>query len=243
MEKLFIIVVVLYALFVSICLLRIRLSRKRKKDIVGKSSSKQAQEQSRSDIVGKSSFILKQSKPLQANAKPLASDSPKSENREENPDTFVPPNKEKPSAEVPQEELDEVFSETHSDENNEAMEIDFPLEYEEDYSEEEEEVEGMAQASLASGVRFEELGNVVRTVNQTDKATSEQKKQAGNTLLEIRQTDMFEQLVSAKPDAKRIVTELMAESLSAFYERKDKETSPIVNSKQVPDDFDIRDFV
>lgn len=96
------------------------------------------------------------------------------------------------------------------------MEIDIPLEYEAQENEdepedEEEEVEGTAQAALASGVQFDDLGNMVRTVNRKDEATSEQKQKAGNTLLEMRQTDMFEQVVSGKPDAKRIVTDLMAE--------------------------------
>lgn len=91
------------------------------------------------------------------------------------------------------------------------------------------------------GVQFDDLGNMVRTVNRKDEATSEQKQKAGNTLLEMRQTDMFEQVVSGKPDAKRIVTDLMAESLSAFYERKDKEGTT-GSGKKAPDSFNIRDF-
>ena len=58
----------------------------------------------------------------------------------------------------------------------------------------------------------------------------------------MRQTDMFEQVVSGKPDAKRIVTDLMAESLSAFYERKDKEAGTTGSGKKAPDSFNIRDF-
>ena len=104
------------------------------------------------------------------------------------------------------------------------MDIDYPLEYEmEDEDEETEDVEGTAQAALASGVEFEDLGNAVRTVNKADEATPEQKQKAGDTLLEMRKTDMFEQVVSSKTDAKRIVTDLMAESLADFNRRKDKE--------------------
>jgi hypothetical protein len=50
------------------------------------------------------------------------------------------------------------------------MDIDYPLEYEmEDEDEETEDVEGTAQAALASGVEFEDLGNAVRTVNKRTK--------------------------------------------------------------------------
>ena len=148
---------------------------------------------------------------------------------------------------MPQEELDEAFSDTPPDEDNEPMDIDYSLEYEADENEDEpededEEVEGTAQTALASGVQFDDLGNMVRTVNRKDEATPEQKKKAGDTLLEIRQTDLFEQVVSGKPDAKRIVTDLMAESLSAFYERKDKEAGTTGNGKKAPDSFNIRDF-
>lgn len=251
MEKIFIAVVALYALFVGIYFLYLRAGKRRKKNIVGKGSSIHETGQIKTDIVGKSRFDLSTSKPLTAKSKPLAATPPKSENREENPDTFVLPNEVKPSAEVPPEELDEAFSDTPTDEDNEPMDIDYPLEYEteesnenetEDEEEETEEVEGTAQAALASGVQFDDLGNAVRTVNKTDEATPEQKQRAGDTLLDIRKTDMFEQVVSSKPDAKRIVSDLMAESLADFNRRKDKEAGADENAKKAPDNFNIRDF-
>ena len=248
MEKIFITIVALYALFVGIYFLYLRAGKRRKKDIVGKGSSIHETGQIKTDIVGKSRFDLSASKPLTAKSKPLAATPLKFENREEKPDTFVPPNEVKPSAEVPPEELDEAFSDTPPDEDNEPMDIDYPLEYEpaeaneEEPEDEEEEVEGTAQAALASGVQFEDLGNMICTVNRKDEATDEQKQKAGDTLLEMRQTDMFEQVVSGKPDAKRIVTDLMTESLSAFYERKDKEAGTTGSGKKAPESFSIRDF-
>ena len=248
MEKIFITVVVLYALFVAIYLLRLKIGKRRRKNIIGEGSTIQETGRLKSDIVGKSRFDLSAAKPLTAKSEPLAASSPKTENPTGNPNTFVPPNEVKPSAEVPQEELDETFSDTPPDEDNEPMDIDVPLEYEraddnEDEPEnEEEEVEGTAQAALASGVQFDDLGNMVRTVNKTDEATPEQKKKAGDTLLDIRQTDMFEQVVSGKPDAKKIVSDLMAESLSAFYELKDKEAGTTGSGKKAPDSFNIKDF-
>ena len=247
MEKIFITVVILYALFVGIYLLRLKVGKRRRKNIVGQGSSIQETGRLKSDIVGKSRFDLSAAKPLTAKSEPLAASSSKMENQQEIPDTFVPPNEVKSSPEVPQEELDEAFSDTPPDEDNEPMDIDYSLEYEADENEDEpededEEVEGTAQTALASGVQFDDLGNMVRTVNRKDEATPEQKKKAGDTLLEIRQTDLFEQVVSGKPDAKRIVTDLMAESLSAFYERKDKEAGTMGSEKKAPDTFNIRDF-
>lgn len=250
MEKIFITIIVLYSLFVAIYFVRANTRKRRKKDIVGQGSSIQETDRLKSDIVGKSRFDLSQSKPLTSKSEPLAASSPKSENPTQNPDTFAPSNEIKPSAEVPSEELDEAFSDTPNEEDNEPMDIDYPLEYEaeeesDDAPEDDEEtegVEGSAQAALASGVQFEDLGNAVRTVNRTEGATEEQKEAAGNTLLEIRQTDMFEQLVSEKPNAKKIVTDLMTESLAAFHRRKDKEAGNTENGKKAPADFNVRDF-
>ena len=246
MEKVFITIIILYSLFVGIYFLYLKVGKRRKKDIVGKGSAIHDTGRLKVDIVGKSRFDLSASKPLAAKSEPLTATSPKSENPPENPDKFALPNEVKSSAEVPPEELDEAFSDTPSDENNEPMDIDYPLEYEapeENEDEEEtEEVEGTAQASLASGVEFDDLGNAVRTVNQANETTPEQRKKAGKTLLEIRKTDMFEQVVSGKPDAKKIVTDLMAESLADFHKRKDKEAGTNGSSKKAPDNFNIRDF-
>ena len=82
----------------------------------------------------------------------------------------------------------------------------------------------------------------MRTVNRTKEATPEEKKAAGDTLLEIRQTDMFEQVVSGKPDARETVTLLMNASLSAFHKRKDKEAGNTGSGRKAPDSFDMRDF-
>lgn len=249
MEKIFIAIVILYALFVGVYFLWAGAEKKRKKNIVGRGGSIQKTRELQSDIVGKSKFDIREATPLAAKSTPLAATSQNSENIPENTDTFAPSNEADLSAEVPQEELDETFSDTPPDEDNDPMDIDYPLEYEapevdEDEDEEEtEEVEGMAGAALASGVQFEDLGNMVRTVSHKDEATPDERKKAGNTLLEIRQTDMFEQIVSGKPDARRIVTDLMTESFAAFHERKDREAGTSGSGKKAPDHFSVRDFV
>ncbi len=247
MVKIFITIVVLYALFVAICLLRLKLSKRRKKDIVGKGNTIPETGNLKTDIVGKSKYEKSATTPLISKSKPLATTSPENEKGIEKPDTFAPPNEVKPSAEVPPEELDEAFSDTPPEDETELMDIDYPLEYEldetdDDEEEEAEEVEGTAQSALASGVQFDDLGNAVRTVNRAKEATPEEKKAAGDTLLEIRQTDMFEQVVSGKPDARETVTLLMNASLSAFHKRKDKEAGNTGSGRKAPDSFDMRDF-
>ena len=248
MAMIYITVVVLYALFVAICLFRLKLSNRRKKDIVGKGNTIPETGNLKTDIVGKSKYEKSATTPLLSKSKPLATTSHENEKGIENPDTFAPANEVKPSAEVPPEELDEAFSDTPPDEDNELLDIDYPLEYDsdepdgtDDEEEETEEVEGTAQAALASGVQFNDLGNAVRTINRTKEATPKEKKAAGDTLLEIRQTDMFEQLVS-KPDARETVTMLMNASLSAFHKRKDKEAGNTGSGRKAPDSFDMRDF-
>lgn len=72
MEKIFITIVALYALFVGIYFLYLRAGKRRKKDIVGKGSSIHETGQIKTDIVGKSRFDLSASKPLTAKSKPLA---------------------------------------------------------------------------------------------------------------------------------------------------------------------------
>ena len=249
MEKIFITIVVLYALFVAICLFWLKLAKRRKKDIVGKGSSIHETGKLKTDIVGKSKFDKALSTPLGAKLAPLNAATSENEKEIKEPGTFVPSDENKPSAEVPQEELDETFSDTPSDENNEPMDIDYPLEYEpseteetDDEEEETEEVEGTAQAALASGVEFDDLGNALRTVNRMKEATPEQKKAAGGTLLEMRQTDMFEQVVSGKPDTRETVALLINESLRDFHRRKDKEAGDTGNGRKAPESFDMRDF-
>ena len=101
----------------------------------------------------------------------------------------------------------------------------------------------LAGAIPASGVTFEELGSMVHTIDQAEYSSSYKRQKAGETLLEIRRTDLFEQLVSGKPDAKRIVAELMEESLAAYYLSKDKEIETTEDNIKVPDSFSITDFI
>jgi len=76
-------------------------------------------------------------------------------------------------------------------------------------------------------------------------ATSREKEQAGGTLLEIRQTDMFEQLVQSAPGRKDIVSEVINLHLAAYHRRLDESiiAGHDTTGGEVPGNFDIKNFV
>ncbi len=96
MERIFITITVLYALFVGIYLLYLKAGKRRKKDIVGKGSAIRETGQLKADIIGKGTFKIKLSEPLEAKPEPIEATSPEIENPVENTDTFVPSDEEKP---------------------------------------------------------------------------------------------------------------------------------------------------
>ena len=86
---------------------------------------------------------------------------------------------------------------------------------------------------------FEEIGATVRTIVHHQTATLEEKEIAGGVLLEIRQTDMFEQVVQSAPGRGDIVTEVMDLHLAAFHRRLlEKSSSTRGNKgKEAPKDL------
>lgn len=182
------------------------------------------------DIVGKSGFV-------QSHLEPESDKGNKSEQSEQKADIFAG---DKSSARVPNEELDELFSQ-----EQEQFDIDVKLEYENEQSldleDESEEVKGASQNALATGVSFEELCTMVQTVKSDETSSPQVRISAGNTLLEIRNTDMFERLVSESTKSKDRVNRLIEDSLTAFYSRhKPTQTK---KSPPIPEDFDISNYV
>lgn len=89
------------------------------------------------------------------------------------------------------------------------------------------------------------MGEVYRhVVQQSPIITTEQKEKAGRILLNLKQTDMFEAIVSGHPEGKDKVKDLIDTYLSAFqrkvYERSAESPSP---QGAVPSDFDVRNYV
>ena len=234
MGKVIMIAIIAYLLWTAICYIRWRTPRKEKKSDVSQGGFFERKNKSKFDIVGKSKFKLSHSQTQAATAS-------ENEKATEKQDTFAAQS----TAIIPSEELDEVFSDNHSEDENQPLDIDCPLEYEPENEpdEEDEEIEGALRATHASGIRFDEMVNMFKTVDNTAETTSDEKIAAGNTLLEIRQTDAFEELVSSKPNRKEIVSKLIEESLAAFYRQMDSETENIAIDTKTLTDFDIQNYL
>lgn len=240
MKDIFIIVTILYTLWVVLYFSWPHVFRK--KDNQCRSKLQPPTESSyEEDIIVKSTFDL-------CHSLPEVRRTENQKNGTDKQDIFATSNESVP-ARIPDEELDEAFSQNEKD--NEPMDIDVPLEYEyddtdDDWAENEEEEPWVpAGAILAEGSSFEEIGAAVRTVVHHQTATLEEKEKAGGVFLEIRQTDMFEQVVQSAPGRGDIVTEVMNLHLTAFHRRLADKTATARGNKgrEAPKDFDIRNFV
>ena len=245
MKQYIISAIVLYALFVVLYLLRDRM-QKRKKNAAKKTVFNPFRAAPKEDIIGKSKFDIRQS---QTEATTLIN----SEKEKENASIFVEKEEKKTSVAIPLDKLDEVFStDDKTEENSDEINLEIentPPEFEPDNDSEEideeeteEDTEGRAGVSMASGLDFNNLASMMRTVETPDNATSEEKEEAGRVLVEIRKTDMFEQVVSGKPKKKVIVSSLMDDYFSAF-QRKQREAEEIVEPiVKAPTDFNVRNM-
>ncbi|SBW00577.1 hypothetical protein [uncultured Dysgonomonas sp.] len=245
MKEYIISAILLYILFVVFYLLRERIL-KRKKNASKKPAFNLFRAAPKEDIIGKSKFDLRQSR---TEATTLINN----EKEKENASIFVEEEERRTSATIPLDKLDEVFSNddlSDKDSNEINLEIEnTPPEFEPDNDSEEideeeteEDTEGRAGVSMASGLDFNNLASMMRTVETPDNATSEEKEEAGRVLVEIRKTDMFEQVVSGKPKKKVIVSSLMDDYFSAF-QRKQREAEEIVEPiVKAPTDFNVRNM-
>lgn len=245
MKQYIISAILLYILFVVFYLLR-EWMLKRRKNAAKKTAFNPFRTAPKEDIIGKSKFDLRQSR---TEATILINN----EKEKENASIFVEEEERRTSATIPLDKLDEVFSKddlSDKDSNEINLEIEnTPPEFEPDNDSEEideeeteEDTEGRAGVSMASGLDFNNLASMMRTVETPDNATSEEKEEAGRVLVEIRKTDMFEQVVSGKPKKKVIVSSLMDDYFSAF-QRKQREAEEIVEpTVKAPTDFNVRNM-
>ncbi|MBN9302609.1 MULTISPECIES: hypothetical protein [Dysgonomonas] len=246
MKQYIISAIVLYALFVVLYLLRERML-KRRKNAMKKPAFNPFHAAPKEDIIGKSKFDLRQSR---TEATTLINN----EKEKENASIFVEKEEKKTSAAIPLDKLDEVFStdnrtEDNSDEINLEIENtppEFETDNDSDEIDEEEtedaDTEGRAGVSMALGLDFNNLASMVRTVETPDNATSEEKEEAGRVLVEIRKTDMFEQVVSGEPKKKVVVSLLMDDYFAAFH-RKQQDAGELEEpTVRAPKEFDVRGF-
>lgn len=246
MKQYIISAIVLYALFVVVYLLRERML-KRKKNTTKKTAFNPFRTAPKEDIIGKSKFNIRQSR---TEATTLINN----EKEKENASIFVEKEEKKTSVAIPLDKLDEVFStDNKTEENSDEINLEIentPPEFEPDNDSEEideteseeEDTEGRAGVSMALGLDFNNLASMVRTVETPDNATSEEKEEAGRVLVEIRKTDMFEQVVSGEPKKKVVVSSLMDDYFAVFH-RKQQEAGELEEpTVRAPKEFDVRRF-
>lgn len=198
------------------------------------------------DIMGKGGTVRSHSTP---NTATLI----QSEKRDENDSTFAPGNREipvpRPPAAIPNERLDEVFS---SDPEDAPMEVDLAFDDTPDpyygvvdrdeRDDEREKGEITSVRLMATGVGFDELSRMTRTVDAPNVATISEKLDAGRVLFEVRQTDMFEAIVSGRPE-KRVTAGQLMDDFRAEWRRRKRGAADGTTEEpfeKAPDDFDPR---
>lgn len=248
MGRIFFIAIVLYLIFLAYYLLWER-SVKRRRNAAKKNAFNPFKSSPKEDIIGKSGFDLRHSLPQ-------ATTLIKSEKREENTATFAKKNAgsgtQNTPAAIPPSELDRVFSSGLETEN--SGEIDLVINDEpegeesdddEDYvdTEESEEAGGLSGVNVASGLYFDDLSGMMKTVENPEAASPEEREEAGRVMTEIRKTDMFEQVVSGEPKKKTAAGKLMDDYFAAYHRQKreagEMSSEPTVKA---PKDFDPRAF-
>lgn len=209
------------------------------------------QAEARPPIIGKSRFAM----PHRRQAAPTAATPAENEKEAEKAGIFAPASVPEHPRQIPPERLDEVFGGPPEGEANDPDPYEAPLYEEEPFPDFEAEMEREleedehddtqppAGRSLATGVRFEMMGEAYRAVAHDNPLTDEQQQETGRTLLGLKQTDMFEAIVSATPDGNDKVSRLIDAYLTAFQQRIAAEDAGSPSPQApVPEGFDVRDF-
>ncbi len=177
------------------------------------------------DIVGKSSFRMKPPMPTPATPVPNAATSEKEEEISVEDVTFDSETENKPSARIPDSELDSVFTDLRIENVTE----------DEDEGDEEPPVEGYATQS-----DFEEINEAVITAKNPD-ATEEARLQAGKVFSGLDGTELFGMMKERLSSVSGRITELMNAYLDNPATGATEKERLIIPAHA--EDFDIRDYV
>ena len=135
-------------------------------------------------------------------------------------------------------------------EDNQPLDIDFPLEKEEDMdeadlAEEEEELEALfgKDAELASGVEFDDLFRTTKVIEDIN-STTEEEQIAGKVLYENQHAILFEELVSKQKITGARIASLVDIHLAKLNETNNisEQNAPIQGSDPY-EKFNINDFI
>lgn len=205
-------------------------------------SSSQAEEkppakppQKTDDIVGKSLFKMQTKVPQTSIQEPQAAKSDEGEEVTDIAVTFADDKGEAPPARIPDDELDEAFTDIRIE--------DIPVEYADD-----DEGERTPVKRYATGVSFEEIGNAVN-IADNPAATADERKRAGLVFSEMKDSEFYNKLMENNSERAKKITGLMDEVSGKSISGEGKEVGNAVhpqNILEVPADisgFDIRDFV
>lgn len=158
------------------------------------------------------------------------------------PQTPVLLNTKKDLIQVPSEELDKIFSEELKPEN-ELLDIEVKLEYEDELemNEEIELISGEGDGELATGVTFDELGQIHEALQK--KCLSKNEKPVFKKIArKVLRTDLFEMMVWQNPACSQKVNEV----LQNLFEDEPNTESGIGKAsidQQRLDDFQIENFL
>ena len=174
------------------------------------------------EIIGKSKFRMQPSKTTAATPVPKESTSEKGVEMSENDITFEGEKKgrerETDSARIPDEKLDEAFTNLSPDE----------LGYSDDEPEEE------SDRPRASGFSFDEIGEAVHIATKKNPSGKEQQK-AREVFAELEDTELYEKLMAGNTEVSIRIKGLMEIRL-----KKPKKDFVIPDKLE---DFNIRDYV
>lgn len=149
--------------------------------------------------------------------------------------TFADDKSEAPPARIPDDELDEAFTDIRIE--------DIPVEYVDD-----DEGERTPVKRYATGASFEEIGNAVN-IADNPAATADERKRAGVVFSEMKDSEFYNKLIENSPERAKKITGLMDEVSGKSISGEGKVAGNVVrpqNTLEVPADisgFDIRDFV
>lgn len=186
------------------------------------------------DIVGKSLFKMTEKVPVAAVLTPQAATSGESEDIQEEDVTFAEATEKTPMEQIPDDKLDETFSDIRIS--------DVPVEYDGDGPKQD------VPAGYASGVSFEEIDRAVRTAKNPS-ASEEERHSAGKVFTRMEGNELFDKLTSMSSIGNKI-TGLMDLYLNkpvipkgGSNEVRQVQPQPIPVIPDTVEGFNIRDFV
>ena len=226
-------------------------SRRERKTRSDEAVSERSEKQ-QGDIIGKSRFSL----PLSGHTPPEAAVAPENEKDTEKENTFAQSNVPGHQRQIPPEELDEVFGSVPEGEDNKPLDVELATSESETFPDDQPEAEEtedlddetedlpIVGVSSALGVKFEEMGEAYRHVVHNPQMTKQEEQETGRVLLAMKETDMFEAIVSSQPEKVDKVNTLM-ETYLAEFNRKLSERSAEDNPPQggSPSGFDVRSYM